>query len=123
MECYIIRPFVLRIRSLLLSPASQLFRITTSGSGYALFQRRLYLFIAAFNVLGYSTLRLSSWLNNQYALNLRKRWKIIMIYIAVTLLFLLLNYSLLIVGKLLVGSYNIFIFPMAVGASSFWCGW
>ena len=64
-------------------------------------------FVTAFNVLGYSTLRLSSWLNNQYALNLRRRWKII----AVTLLFFLLNYSLLIVGKLLVGSYNIFIFP------------
>lgn len=68
-------------------------------------------FISAFNILGYSTLRLSSWLNNQYALNLRKRWKIITIYIAVTLLFFLLNYSLLIIGKLLVGSYNIFIFP------------
>ncbi len=68
-------------------------------------------FITAFNILGYSTLRLSSWLNSQYALNIRKRWKIITIYIAVTLLFFLLNYSLLIVGKLLVGSYNIFIFP------------
>ena len=68
-------------------------------------------FISAFNILGYSSLRLSSWLNNQYALNLRKRWKIITIYIAVTLLFFLLNYSLLIIGKLLVGSYNIFIFP------------
>ncbi len=68
-------------------------------------------FITAFNILGCSTLRLSSWLNSQYALNIRKRWKIITIYIAVTLLFFLLNYSLLIVGKLLVGSYNIFIFP------------
>lgn len=68
-------------------------------------------FIAAFNVMGYSTLRLSSWLNNQYALNIRKRWKIITIYIAVTLLFLLLNYSLLIVGKFLVGAYDIFVFP------------
>ena len=36
-------------------------------------------FVAAFNVLGYSTLRLSSWLNNQYALNLHHRWKIIAI--------------------------------------------
>ena len=69
-------------------------------------------FISAFNILGYSTLRLSSWLNNQYALNLRKRWKIITIYIAVTLLFFLLNYSLLIIGKLLVGSYNIFILTL-----------
>ena len=46
-------------------------------------------FITAFNILGYSTLRLSSWLNSQYALNIRKRWKIITIYIAVTLLFFL----------------------------------
>ncbi|WP_455665755.1 sensor histidine kinase [Phocaeicola sp.] len=68
-------------------------------------------FVAAFNILGYSTLRLSSWLNNQYTLNIRKRWKIIAIYIAVTFLFFLLNYSLLMVGKLLVGSYNIFTFP------------
>ncbi|WP_455672800.1 sensor histidine kinase [Phocaeicola sp.] len=67
-------------------------------------------FIAAFNVLGFSTLRLSSWLNDQYAVNIRQRWKIIAIYIAVTLLFLLLNYSLLAVGKLLVGSANIFTF-------------
>ena len=51
-------------------------------------------FITAFNILGCSTLRLSSWLNSQYALNIRKRWKIITIYIAVTLLFFLLNYSL-----------------------------
>lgn len=49
-------------------------------------------FITAFNILGCSTLRLSSWLNSQYALNIRKRWKIITIYIAVTLLFFLLNY-------------------------------
>lgn len=68
-------------------------------------------FIAALNVLGYSTLRLSSWLNDQYALNIRRRWKIIAIYMAVTLLFLLLNYSLVVVGKLLVGSPVIFTFP------------
>lgn len=29
-------------------------------------------FITAFNILGCSTLRLSSWLNSQYALNIRK---------------------------------------------------
>ena len=55
-----------------------------------LFSKVLFIFfITAFNILGYSTLRLSSWLNSQYALNIRKRWKIITIYIAVTLLFFL----------------------------------
>ena len=54
---------------------------------YSILKELFIFFISAFNILGYSTLRLSSWLNNQYALNLRKRWKIITIYIAVTLLF------------------------------------
>lgn len=67
-------------------------------------------FIAAFNVLGFSTLRLSSWINNQYALNFRHRWKIIAVYLAVILLFLLLNYSLLVIGKLLAGTPHIFTF-------------
>ena len=56
-------------------------------------------FITAFNILGCSTLRLSSWLNSQYALNIRKRWENYYHYIAVTLLFFLLNYSLLICRK------------------------
>jgi len=67
-------------------------------------------FITAFNVLGYSTLRISSWINTQYALNIRHRWKIIVIYVAVILLFLLLNYSLLIAAKLLAGIDNLFTF-------------
>ncbi|WP_456088269.1 sensor histidine kinase [Parabacteroides sp.] len=68
-------------------------------------------FIAAFNVLGYSTLRISSWMNSQYALNIRKRWKIVSIYAVVMLLFLLLNYSLLVVAKILVGMNDPLIFP------------
>lgn len=68
-------------------------------------------FVAAFNVLGYSTLRISSWMNNQYALNIRKRWKIVVIYAIVMLLFLLLNYSLLVVAKILVGMNDPLIFP------------
>ena len=67
-------------------------------------------FIAALNVLGYSTLRISSWINNQYALNIRHRWKITATYLVVTLLFLLLNYGLLITAKLLVGLPNLFTF-------------
>lgn len=68
-------------------------------------------FVAAFNVLGYSTLRISSWMNNQYALNIRRRWKIVVIYTVVMLLFLLLNYSLLVVAKMLVGMNDPLIFP------------
>ena len=67
-------------------------------------------FIAALNVLGYSTLRISSWINNQYALNIRHRWKITATYLVVTLLFLLLNYGLLITAKLLAGLPNLFTF-------------
>jgi sensor histidine kinase YesM len=68
-------------------------------------------FVAAFNVLGYSTLRISSWMNDQYTLNIRKRWKIVVIYAIVMLLLLLLNYSLLVVAKMLVGMDDPLIFP------------
>jgi sensor histidine kinase YesM len=61
--------------------------------------------------LGYSTLRISSWMNDQYALNIRKRWKIVVIYAIVMLLLLLLNYSLLVVAKMLVGMDDPLIFP------------
>lgn len=50
-------------------------------------------------------------MNNQYALNIRSRWKIVSIYVMVMLMFLLLNYSLLVVAKLLVGASHPFTFP------------
>ena len=68
-------------------------------------------FIAAFNVLGYSMLRLSSWINTQYALNIRRRWKLLLMYVGGMSLFLLLNYGLLVVAKLLAGIPEPFIFP------------
>ena len=50
----------------------------------ALYSRGAFVFfILAFNVLGYTTLRISSWINTQYAVNVRYRWKIPAIYIAV----------------------------------------
>lgn len=67
-------------------------------------------FIVVFNLLGYFTIKVSSWVNNQYALNIRSRWKIISIYVMVMLMFLLLNYSLLVVAKLLVGASHPFTF-------------
>ncbi|WP_294593449.1 histidine kinase [uncultured Bacteroides sp.] len=77
----------------------------------ALYSRGAFIFfIAAFNVLGYTTLHLSSWINNQYALNIRSRWKIPAIYITVMLLYLLLNYGLLVFAKILAGATNLFTF-------------
>lgn len=60
-------------------------------------------FVVAFNVLGYALIRLSSWINNQYHYA-TQRWKIVAIYGAVALALLLLNYSLLVCAKLLVGA-------------------
>ena len=67
-------------------------------------------FIVAFNVVGYATVKLSAWLNNQYAANLRKRWKVTLVYVSVIGMFLLLNYGLLVVGKLLAGTETPFLF-------------
>ncbi|WP_106831557.1 sensor histidine kinase [Parabacteroides pacaensis] len=75
----------------------------------ALYSRGALLFmIVAFNLLGYSTLRLSEWLNNQYQQNIYRKWKICSVYIAVSLLFLSLNYSLFIMARLLAGADHIF---------------
>lgn len=71
----------------------------------------LFFFVTAFNILGYSTLRISSWMNNQYAQNISKRWKIVAVYALVMLTFLLINYGLLVVAKMLVGASKPFIFP------------
>ena len=67
-------------------------------------------FILAFNLLGYSTLRISSWLNNQYALNYQRKWRIIIVYTAVMLSFLLLNYGMLVAAKFLAGTMSPFSF-------------
>lgn len=73
--------------------------------------KSLFFFVTAFNILGYSTLRVSSWMNNQYALNLSKRWKIVSVYALVMLVFLFINYGLLVAAKILVGASKPFIFP------------
>jgi sensor histidine kinase YesM len=71
----------------------------------------LAFFILTFNVLGYATIRLSTWMDNQYALNLHRRWKLISIYIIVMGMFFLLNYGLLVTAKLLAGAAHPFMFP------------
>lgn len=68
-------------------------------------------FVFTFNILGYMTIRISSWLNDCYAMNFRSRWKITAIYTAVMLMFLLLNYGLVVIAKLLAGAAHPLIFP------------
>lgn len=71
----------------------------------------LLFFIIAFNLLGYSTIRLSTWVDNQYSVNLHRRWKLISIYTMVMSMFFLLNYGLLVTAKFLVGVSRPFVFP------------
>lgn len=74
-----------------------------------LYSRGALLFIiVAFNLLGYSTLHLSEWINSQYQQNQYRKWKIYSVYVAVSFLFLLLNYSLFIMARLLAGADHIF---------------
>ena len=83
----------------------------------ALYSRGAFIyFILAFNVLGYATLRLSSWINTQYAVNMRSRWKIPIIYLAGMSLFLLLNYGLLVSAKILAGAAN----PFSIQPRGWW---
>lgn len=68
-------------------------------------------FIVAFNILGQVTIRLTSWVDNQYARSLPRRWKFVSIYLLVAMLFFLLNYGLLVLAKLIVGAAHPFTFP------------
>ena len=68
-------------------------------------------FILALNVLGYTTIRLSSWIDNQYALNLYRCWKLVSVYMVVMGMFFLLNYGLMVTAKLLAGASHPFTFP------------
>lgn len=56
-------------------------------------------------------MRLSTWVDNQYALNLHRRWKLISVYVVVMGMFFLLNYGLLVTAKLLAGASHPFMFP------------
>ena len=78
----------------------------------ALYSVGMFLFfILAFNLLGYSTIRLTTWVDNQYSVNIHRRWKLIFIYTMVMLMFFLLNYGLLVTAKFLVGASHPFVFP------------
>lgn len=66
--------------------------------------------ILVFNLVGYSTLRLSEWVNKQYVSNFFRKWKIAVPYLVVVFLFLLLNYSLFVIAKVLADIEPVFSF-------------
>ncbi len=72
----------------------------------------LFLLLPLSIYLGYCTLRISSWMNRLYSNNLRWKWKFIAVYIGVMLLFLLLNYGLLVAAKLMGRAENPFTFQI-----------
>ena len=76
-----------------------------SSVGFVLF------LILAFNILGFSTIWLSSWMNARYPRYLTNRWKIGGLYLWVALMLLILNYGVLVFAKLLAGSERPFLFP------------
>lgn len=67
--------------------------------------------IAAFNILGFTTIKLSAWINGQYSSYIKRKWKIVVVYSIVILILFLLNYGLIITAKLLVGATHPFTFP------------
>lgn len=67
--------------------------------------------VVLFNMVGVLTVRISTWLNTQYILNAPKRWKVILMYTIVMVMFLPINYGFLVVAKLLSGTPQPFIFP------------
>lgn len=67
--------------------------------------------VVLFNALGFLTLRISAWLDGQYLLNARRKWRIALTYAGVMIMFLGVDYGFLVMGKLLVGSRQPFVFP------------
>lgn len=67
--------------------------------------------IVLFNALGFLTLRISEWLNAQYLIHARNKWKVVLACTAVLAMFFLVDYGFLVSGKLLVGARQPFAFP------------
>lgn len=64
----------------------------------------------AFNLVGFFTLRLSEWMDRQYALHAYRKRQIAMTYLSVVFLFLLLNYGLFVTAKVLADVEPVFNF-------------
>ena len=85
-----------------LSPRSEAVLGTVWGAAFL---------VLLFNALGFLTLRISAWLNAQYLLHARRRWKIAAAYLGVLGMFLVVDYGFLVTGKLLAGAQHPFTFP------------
>lgn len=85
-----------------LSPATEQVLKTPLGA---------FFLIVLFNALGFLTLRISAWLNAQYMLHARRRWKIVVAYLVVLGMFFVVDYGFLVTGKLLAGAQHPFTFP------------
>lgn len=85
-----------------LSPRSEAVLGTVWGAAFL---------VLLFNALGFLTLRISAWLNAQYLLHVRRRWKIAAAYLGVLGMFLAVDYGFLVAGKLLAGAQHPFTFP------------
>ncbi|MGL5937499.1 MAG: sensor histidine kinase [Phocaeicola sp.] len=64
-------------------------------------------FVVAFNLMGFLIIRLSRWISRY----IMQRWKMILLYSCVATLLFAVNFSLLILAKLLVGINDPYIFP------------
>lgn len=71
----------------------------------------IFVYLLSFNIAGFVTLKLSSWLRNQYSQNIKSKWKIVGIYAAVVVMLLLLNYGLLVLVKVVADVPQPFLFP------------
>lgn len=67
--------------------------------------------MTVFILLGFLTLRVSSWLTMRYLLDTKNRWKISMAYVAVASCYLLIDYGFLVAAKLLADAAHPFTFP------------
>ena len=72
----------------------------------------IFAYLLSFNIAGFVTLKLSSWLSKQYSQNIKSRWKIVGIYAAVVIMLLLLNYGLLVLVKVVADAPQPFLFPL-----------
>ena len=113
MEHSFIQPTLFRIGNFLIPVAVQLYQPYSAGYEYHPHSPGAFVFVVAtFNIFGilYSPHKFvdePSILNN-----LRWKWKFIAVYIGVMLLFLLLNYGLLVAAKLMGRAENPFTFQI-----------
>lgn len=68
-------------------------------------------FVAAFNFIGISLIKLTNWVGSQYNRYMTKKWRITLLYLLVATVLFLMNYSILVTAKMVAGLHEPFIFP------------